>query len=125
MHDVLGPVATALGWTVNGGSYAEAVNSVAVMASKDTIEEITVSKARALADVAVWRRVAAQTSSQYNLDLSGLKMNRESFNRMARNNMLDAEMRAQTDGFLDLGFTIGTYSPRESVGPYENQDITV
>lgn len=75
IHAELGGVATALGWTVDGGSYDEAVNDALYLANVSDIASVSGSDAvfrlRRLAMLAAWRRVVAAVSLDYDFSADG------------------------------------------------------
>lgn len=66
MHSVAGGNATLMGWTVDAGSYDEAVNSALMAYGEDTIGNISgmtsIAKLRAFAVVELWRMGVNQCS---------------------------------------------------------------
>jgi single-stranded DNA-specific DHH superfamily exonuclease len=100
MVDELGPVATTLGWTYAGGSFNEAINDLLVLAGLTAIADVAVGKARALARVAVWRRVVSHTAGDFAFSADGASFNRNQFHEQARARLIQVEADAGADGYL-------------------------
>lgn len=96
MHAVLGPVATTLGWTVDGGSYNEAANEAIAAYGVDDVETVAgrdaIRALRAVARREAWRAVMQATASHYDLTTDGASRHRSQMHAQAR------EMFALADG---------------------------
>jgi hypothetical protein len=80
LHAEIYDVAGALGWSVSGGSYDEAVNDALYLAGLSSIESATsavaVYQLRKLGLLAVWRRVVAAVAADYNFSADGSSFSR-------------------------------------------------
>lgn len=96
MHTVLADSATALGWSVAAGSYAEPVNEVTLACGVDDLSQVDdVRKVRALARQEVWRQVMNTTALDYTYSDAGGSYNRQQLYEHARQSFLDAEQAAR------------------------------
>lgn len=77
IHADLGPVATTLGWSVAGGSYAEIINEALIIGNATSVADLSVAKARALVRVAAWRVVAQHTAGDYKFSADGASYDRQ------------------------------------------------
>jgi hypothetical protein len=77
IHADLGPIATTLGWTVAGGSYAEIINEALIIGNAASVADLSVAKARALVRVAAWRVVAQHTAGDYKFSADGASYDRQ------------------------------------------------
>jgi len=95
MHTALGAIATSLGWTVAGDSYDEPVNDALLLYGADDIASISgrasITKLRALARLAVWRKVVTETAGDYNFSADGGSYSRAQVNEQARQVVADLE----------------------------------
>lgn len=87
MHAVLGPVATALSWTVVAGSYQEAVNEAVALMATDDVTTIAGREAimalRAAARREVWRAVMQATAGHYDVNTDGASRDRSQMHKQA------------------------------------------
>ena len=101
IHAELGGVATALGWTVDGGSYDEAVNDALYLANVSDIATVTsrdaVFQLRRLAMLAAWRRVVAAVSLDYDFSADGGKYSRSQVATQAAARV--RELETETAGY--------------------------
>lgn len=124
MHGVLGPVATALGWTVLAGSYQEAVNeAVALMDTDDVATVVGREKVMTLRTAArreVWRAVMQATAGHYDVNTDGASRHRSQMYKQAQMQfaLADSEL-----GMLGIGPTyaasIETADYGDPYGPAE------
>lgn len=72
MHGCLGDVATELGWSVDGGSYSEAVTEALLAYDVADIADATdMRKLRALARREAWRAAVASLAARYDFTADG------------------------------------------------------
>lgn len=126
MHDVLGPVATALGWTVLAGNYDEAVNEAVALMDTDDVTTITGREAimalRTAARREVWRAVMQATAGHYDLSTDGASRHRSQMYKQAQMQfaLADSEL-----GMLGIGAayvaTIETVDYGDPYGPAEQR----
>ena len=87
LHAEAGDIASVLGWTVDGGSYDEAVNDALVGYGADDVTTITgrdnIAKLRAFARVAVWGWAVKQLSARVNHSADGRSVSRGDYQTMA------------------------------------------
>ncbi len=99
MASVLGPVATALGYTIVGGSYDEAAIQSLILYGVDDAADIPatgIGKIRAWAKVAIWDQVYNQTVADFDFAADGGDYKRSQVNEQARL----ACVRAKNDAAL-------------------------
>ena len=98
MHTLLGRVATALGWSVGGGDYGEAVNDALLAGGWSSISEVSsaaaIQKLRALARVAVWRWVVPATAAHIDIKSGPTEMDWSQLHAQARTALALAEADA-------------------------------
>lgn len=88
LHSVLGGVASALGWTVDGGDYDEILNETLLAYSVDDIADATsIRKLRALGRVELWRQVLRSVAADYDFRTAdGAQFSRSQIQEMAKVN---------------------------------------
>jgi hypothetical protein len=98
IHQVLGPVADALTWSVGAGSYDEIINETLFKAGQTDLSLIVtqedIRKLRTLARLEAWRAVVDQSASDISFEADGGRYSREQFHKMAAENFAKAESAA-------------------------------
>jgi hypothetical protein len=126
-HTLLGAVAATLGWTVALGSYTEPCNEAIAAYGVDDVTTIlgrdNVRKIRALARREVWRAVAAQTASHYDVSADGASRQRSQIHAQALQELQRAELDCmEFDPAYEVGATTIRFddayeSPADAVTP--------
>jgi hypothetical protein len=88
LHSVLGDVASALGWTVDGGDYDEILNeTLLAYGTSDIADATTIRKLRALGRVELWRQVMRDVAADYDFRTAdGAQFSRSQIQEMAAAN---------------------------------------
>ncbi len=113
MLDLIGPVGVSLGWVA--ASLGEAVNDALILAGVSSVGDLTVSKSRVCAAVAIWRRVVAHTAGDCAFSADGLSMSRQQVNDMARTQLAAAKIDAMNAGYM---LTVGVECEDGQYNPY-------
>lgn len=120
MKAVLGPVATALGWTTTPDDYQEAVNETLLMYGVDAIGDVSgrasIQKLRAFARVQVWVQVVAAVSGDFDFEADGGRYDRSQMQEMALENLSLAESAAMAYGYD--GYQVAVDKLRHVHDPY-------
>ncbi len=113
MHSTLGPVASTLGWSVDGSSYDEAADEAIAAYGVDDVTGImgrdNIRKLRALARREAWRAVMQATTSHYDLNTDGASRNRSQIHAQATEQyaMADSECMTYEDRYTISPATVG------------------
>ncbi len=87
METILGPTATALGWTVgtnDAGSFAEPVNETLLAFGVSGIADATdIGKVRAIARWQAWRAAADALASKFDISTDGQSLSRSQLHKQA------------------------------------------
>jgi len=120
LHDMLGAVATMLGWSPDGADYDEAVDEAIASYGVDDISAITgrdnVRKLRALARREVWRAVMQATTGHYDVTTDGASRNRSQMHVQAREQFDLADAACMSYG--EDGYTISSVHISYTDDPY-------
>lgn len=91
MHTALGPVASALKYSVEGESYAEAVNEALLAFPVDDIADVSgrdnIRKLRMLALFFAWKMVAAHTAGDFDYSADNAGFSRSQVHAQAKASM--------------------------------------
>lgn len=105
MHATLGAMATRLGWTVDDGDYAEAVNEAVAAYGTDDITGISgrenLRKLRALARREVWRLVVQSLAAYYEFSTDGQSFKPNQMSEQATAALAQAEADCVALGIND------------------------
>ena len=119
LHRVLGPMATVLGWTPDGGSYDEIINDALLACGYQDISIANspdrVRMLRVLAVCTMWRAVLQTTAAMYDLNADGSGLSRSQLQAMAAKSLEMAETEAAK---LIGGGTVGTVQVTYADDPY-------
>ncbi len=128
MHDVLGNVATALGYLA-ASSYTEAVNETLLQYGVDDIAEVSGQDAirllRALARAQAWRKVANDTAGDYDFKTDSTTFNRSQVHKQALLNLTAAISEADAlaaELGQATGYVIEKARARYKDDPYQYWD---
>lgn len=128
MQDVLGEVASALGYDP-GASYTEAVNEAVVQYGVDDISEVSgrdaVRLLRALARVQAWQKVINDTAGDYDFKTDKTTFNRSQVHKQALSNLSMARAEAQTlidEQEQDTAYVVERSPARYKDDPYRYWD---
>lgn len=122
LHQVLGNVATVLGWDEASGHYDEPITEAVAAYGADSISEITgrdnLRKLRALARREVWRAVMQAAAGHYDFTTDGQSFKRSQIYTHAEKAFQQAEADCLALGVSDSGYSIGRESVLYPHDPY-------
>jgi hypothetical protein len=120
VHAVIGTAAAALGWTVGGNSYAEAINDTLLALGIDDVADATsVSALRAAARFYVWRAVADATVGMHAFSLDQQSFSMQQIHDHAVERQQQAESEAAALGVELSSVGVVTFTPLRDVhDPY-------
>jgi hypothetical protein len=129
MHQTIGTAAAALGWTVAGNSYSEAINDTLLALSIDDPADATsIAARRAAARFYVWRAVADATAGmhRFSLDQQSFDMRQVHQNAVARQQQAEAEAAAlgvelSTSGTVTFTPLVDVHDPYVAYLPDERR----
>lgn len=126
MHSVAGGNATIMGWTVDGGSYDEAVNSALMAFGETTIGNITgltnIVKLRAFAVVELWRMGINQCSVAPDGSADGRSVSRGSQRESLKDKLDMALSEAMQHGYS--GYEVGVANSGYLDSPYATTPVS-
>lgn len=109
MHRQAGGMPELFGWTVEAGSYDDAVQDVLDAYGVTTLATATDSQqVRALARVAVWRQVVRRCASEYSTSVNGTSMSRSDLVKAAQEGL---DLAMDEAGDLGYGPNVMTMDP--------------
>lgn len=123
LHAEVGNIASALGWSVDGGEYDEPVNDALLMYGESDIENIDstegVRKLRLLGLLAAWRKAASHLAGDYDFSADGASYSRSQAYAMAEKRVQALE--SQCAGFLPE-YAVHTQQMDWSHDPYQERE---
>lgn len=126
MHNVLGAVADALGWSVAGDSYAEAITETLLACDVADIAQLSgaddMRKLRAIARREVWRAVVHATTAHYDMSADGLSAHRSQINEQAHKMLVAAEIDAALYDDTAGGWRVSAEKVSHEDDPYAERE---
>ncbi len=115
-HSLLGPVADALGWSVAGGSYDEAlIDTLLAYGVTDIANATDITKLRALAAVAVWRQAQQAAAGLITFSSFGDRFEQGTIQERITVALAQAESRAVA---YDTTYAVALTAVDHSQDPY-------
>jgi hypothetical protein len=111
MHDELGAVATALGWSVSGGDYDRAlVATLRACGVTDASNASDMAKLEALARREAWRIAVNETAGDFDYSADGGRYSRSQFHEQCERRFSQAQSEAmQYDDLYAVGVDEATW----------------
>lgn len=120
MHQTIGTAAAALGWTVAGNSYSEAINdTLLALDIDDPADATSLAALRAAARFFVWRAVADATAGFHRFSLDQQSFDLAQIHKHAVERQQQAESEAASLGVELTSVGVVTITPLRDVhDPY-------
>jgi len=117
MHEKLGNIAGVLGYSLDGGSYNEAIIDTLIAYGVTSIDNATnIKKLRALALVEAWKMAVADLSTRHDFSADGGSYNRSQMFENASKAMESAQVEALA---YDTNYQVGRTRVINISDPYQ------